>query len=40
MQERIRVYNAEIWMSLKMYTRCKSELRCAKLVHSELMYRV
>ena len=40
MQERMRVHDAEIWMSLKVYARCKSELRCAKLVHFELMYRV
>ena len=39
-QERMRVHDTEIWMSLKMYARCKSELRCAELVHSELMYRV
>ena len=39
-QERMRVRDAEIWMSLKVYARHKSELRCAKLVHSELMYRV
>ena len=39
-QERTRVRDAEIWMSLKVYARRKSELRCAKLVHSELMYRV
>ena len=40
MQERMKVHNAEIWMSLKVYARHKSELRCAKLVHSKLMYRV
>ena len=39
-QERMRVHDAEIWMSLKVYARHKNELRCAKLVHSELMYRV
>ena len=39
-QERTKVHDAEIWRSLKLYTRHKSELSCTKLVHSELMYRV